>query len=217
MKAFVRKIALPVLLAAFMLLAVRFLLVSHMTMPQKAWMPDVRPRQHAFVSLTWYGLRLPGESLWGYHRLGYRRPACGELLVYRLPGTADNVAAVCRALPADTVWIDPVRQKVLPARTSPDAQPVVVPARRKRLRVTPYNAALLAYLLQTYEHSRAKVNSKRQLEMDGRVLQSVTLSKDYYWLETSPDVYVVVPHDALVGKCFPYGCRLAEAFSRFGF
>ena len=214
MKAIVRKIVLPVLLAAIMLLAVRFLLLSHMTMPSKACLPDVRAGQRAFVSLTWYGLRLPGENLWGYHRLGYRQPACGELLVYRLPGTADNVAAVCRALPADTVWIDPVRQKVLPARTSPDAQPIVVPARRKRLRVTPYNAQLLAYLLTTYEHSRARVNRQRQLEMDGRVLLSVTLSKDYYWLETSPDVYAVVPHDALVGRCFPYD-GLTETFARF--
>ncbi len=204
MKAIVRKIVMPVLLAAILLLAVRFLLVSHIAMPPKACLPDVRPGQHAFVSLTWYGLRVPGENLWGYHRLGYRQPACGELLVYRLPGTSDNVAAVCRALPADTVWIDPVRRKVLPARTSPDAQPIVVPARHKRLRVTPYNASLLAYLLTTYEHSRARVNPKHQLMMDGRTLSSVTLSKDYYWLETSPDVYAVVPHDALVGKCFPH-------------
>lgn len=203
MKAFVRKIALPVLLAAIMLLAVRFLLLSHMTLPSKACLPGVRPRQHTFVSLTWYGLRLPGESVWGCHRWGYRQPACGELLVYRLPGSSANVAAVCRALPADTVWIDPVRRKVLPARTSPDAQPIVVPARSKRLRVTPYNASLLAWLLRTYEHSRASVNARKQLEIDGHVLPSVALSKDYYWLETAPDIYELVPHDALVGKCFP--------------
>ena len=42
----------------------------------------------------------------------------------------------------------------------------------------------------------------------------MTLSKDYYWLETSPDVYVVAPHDALVGRCFPYD-GLAETIARF--
>lgn len=203
MKAFVRKIALPVLLAAILLLAVRFLLLSHIVMSAGAPSSGKPSRQHAFVSLTWYGLRLPGESLWSYHRLGYRQPEHGELLVYRLVGDNKSTAAVCRALPADTVWIDPVRQKVLPARTSPDAQPIVVPARHRKLRVTPYNANLLAYLLRTFENTRASVNSRRELLMNGRTLSSVSLAKDYYWLETSPSAYVLVPHDALVGKCFP--------------
>lgn len=201
-----RTIICPVLLTVFLLLAVRGLLVCHMSMPAGCAVPGFLPGQHVLVSLTYYGLRLPGESLWGYHRWGYRVPEAGEALVFLLPepkrpaGEGARTAGVCRALPGDTVWIDPERKIYIPGRTSPAAQPVVIPGRRNKVRVTPYNARLLAYLLRQYEHCKATVDSRNRIVLNKEPVASVRFARDYYWVETAPDTYVLVPHDALVGK-----------------
>ncbi len=205
MKAFVHKILLPALLAAILLLAVRFLLFMHLRIPEGTEVEGFRSGQHVAVNLNAYGLRLPGEALWGYCRWGYSRPEEGDRVVCRYVGSDDLFVATCRALPADTVWVDPVRQRILPARTSSDAQPIVVPARGQRLTVTPANARLLAYLLRSFERSRARANAYGQLELDGRVLRTVSLTSDYYWVETRTDSYLLIPHEALVGRALPIG------------
>lgn len=161
---------------------------------------------HGLVSLTYYGLRVPGEALWGYHRWGYRVPAEGEALVFTTHVAKTNnkdltMAGICRALPGQTVWIDPVRRIIIPGRTSPDAQPIVIPGQHQSVRVTPYNARLLAYIMQQYEHcANVQVDQQGHLLLGGQPLAHVRLMRDYYWIETRPDSFVLVPHDALVGK-----------------
>ena len=110
------------------------------------------------------------------------------------------MAGTCRAVPGDTVWIDPVRRLVLPARTSPDAQPIVVPGKGRSVHVTPHNARLLAWLLQTYEHSRVTLTREGGLQMAGSRITRVKTSQNYYWIETQPDSFRLVPHCELVGK-----------------
>lgn len=61
---YIRTIVCPVLLTVVLLLAVRGLLVNHVRMPADAAVEGFAPRQHLLVSLTYYGLRLPGETLW---------------------------------------------------------------------------------------------------------------------------------------------------------
>ena len=100
----------------------------------------------------------------------------------------------------DTVWIDPVRRLVLPARTSPDARPIVVPGKGRSVLVTPHNARLLAWLLQTYEHSRVTLTREGGLQMAGSRITRVKTSQNYYWIETQPDSFRLVPHCELVGK-----------------
>lgn len=203
---FIRTLVCPVLLTASLLLAVRGLLVTHVQMPPDTAVYGLHPNQHALVSLTYYGLRVPGENIWGYHRWGYRMPEMGDAILFYLPWQKGQpkpgvkTVGICRALPGETVWIDPVRQIVLPARTSPDAQPIVIPQRGLRIQITPYNARLMAYLLRTYEKGRAEANNRGELTIDGEKVNFVKTTRDYYWIETRPDAYALVPHDALVGK-----------------
>lgn len=203
---YLRKIILPILLAATLLLAVRGLLLCHMRLPDNAALPGLGPGGHVLVCLTYYGLRLPGEPLWGYHRWGYAEPEVMDNVVFAPSATAGKppevplMAGTCRAVPGDTVWIDPVRRLVLPARTSPDAQPIVVPGKGRSVHVTPHNARLLAWLLQTYEHSRVTLTREGGLQMAGSRLKRVRTSQNYYWIETQPDTFRLVPHCELVGK-----------------
>lgn len=206
MRIFRRYIA-PVLLAAVMLLAVRGLLVSHLRLPADADLPGLRPHAHVLVSLTHYGLRLPGERLWGYHRWGYRYPSPGDSVVFRLPpeagkedGQETDGFGICRALPGQTVWIDPAERQILKGRSAPGARPVVVPGRGNMVRVTPWNASLLAYLLNRYEGGHVRTDGRGGLLMGGQRVDKVQTMNDYYWVETHPGVYDLIPHRALVGK-----------------
>lgn len=199
-----RKFIGPVLLAAVALLAVRGLLVAHTQLPPYSALPGMNPGQHVWVLRTSYGLRLPGERWWGYHRWGYARPAVGDALLFTLPpASANSYVGTCRALPGDTVWIDPVRQRILPGRTSPDAEALTIPGEDLSLRVTPSNARLLSYIMRRYEHCRVVTDQHGNLYLDGRRMSRVRLARDYYWVETLPDSFVLVPHDALVGKIVP--------------
>lgn len=207
MKRSLHSILLPALLAATLLLAVRFLLFMHVRIPAGEGVGPYQAGTHLAVSLTAYGLRLPGEPLWGYHRLGNACPQKGDGVVCSTEASQGMTLGICRALPSDTIWIDPVRRRILPAHTSPDACPIVIPASRKPLHVTPTNARLYAYLLCTYEQSRAQVNRQGELVLNGKPLHSVRFSSDYYWLETLPDSFILVPHQALVGKAYPIFSR----------
>lgn len=185
----------PYVIVLMLLIITRFFIVSHIRMPNQ---------QHALVSLTYYGLRLPGESLWGYHRWGYAYPENGDQVVFTCTdkqGKELTLTGICHATPGQVVWIDPVRKIYIPGRTSPDAQPIYIPAKEHAVRVTPYNAHLLAYLMQRYEAcNTVSVNYKGELELDGQPMNRVKLLRDYYWIETQPDSFLIVPHDALIGK-----------------
>lgn len=204
-----RKYVSPVLLTVLLLLAVRGLLVTHMRLPSDASLPGFTPRQHVFVNRLSYGLRLPGAQWWGYHRWGKRIPQVGDCILFNLPSPTGFILSgvptvgICRALPGDTVWLDPVRKLVLPARTSSDAQPLVIPGPSTRLAVTPANVQLLAHIMQRYEQCRVSVQGNAQLVLDGRQLHKVSLGRNYYWIEMRPDAYALVPHELLIGKVVP--------------
>ncbi len=189
-----RLYALPLGVMVVLFCLVRFVLVSHTTLPTG---------QHALVSLTYYGWRMPGESLWGYHRWGYATPEKGDFVVFTNTDKESTqlLMGVCRALPGETIWIDPVRRIIIPARTSPDAQAITVPGRGRKVAVTPYNARLLAYLMKQNEQCQnVAVNEGGELMLGSQSLPSVKLQNDYYWVETPSGEYTFVPHSSLTGK-----------------
>lgn len=79
--------------------------------------------------------------------------------------------ARCEALPGDTVWIDPVRRRVLPWRTTTDAQPLRVPTAGSRIRVTPVNARLLWNTMRIHEQCRVVLLNDTALRFDGQRLK----------------------------------------------
>lgn len=204
-----RKYIGPLLLAIVLLLAVRGLLVAHMQLPAGNAVSGLPSGQHVWVVRTAYGLRVPGEKLWGYHRWGYKMPQEGDAVLFNLPSSdglissGHQVAGVCRSVPGDTIWIDPTRQLILPGRTSPDALPLAVPAKDKSVNIAPHNARLYAYILRSYENGHTKVDQNNRFFINGEQVRSFRFAHDYYWIETLPDSFLLVPHEALVGKIFP--------------
>lgn len=193
----------PYLVCLLVLLTVRFCLLTHLRMPPDSTVQGIPAQSHLIVSLTYYGWRIPGESLWGFHRLGYRIPEKGDAVVFTLPDKNGNnhpIVGICQTLPGETIWIDPVRKMILPARTSPDAQPIIIPGRNQSIEVTPHNIHLLEYLINTFEQGKTTINEKGQLLIEGKHVRRVIMGNDYYWIETHTDNFVLVPHKALVGK-----------------
>lgn len=141
MKKFVRRIILPLLVAAVLLFGARFLLLGHFKLPATS----EEGNAHALVSLTYYGLRLPGESIWGFHRLGFRVPSRGEWIVYRPLGEKETKAGICEAIPGDTLWAVPEGKKFLPTRTTSDAQAFVIPAKKFLVSTSPGNYVLIPH------------------------------------------------------------------------
>ena len=58
-----RRLLLPLLTATVLLLVVRYVLVAHMWLPADTRVPGFQGGRHAWVSLTYYGWRLPFSSL----------------------------------------------------------------------------------------------------------------------------------------------------------
>lgn len=185
----------PFFIVLLLFFIVRFCLFSLVLLPNK---------QRAFVSLTSYGLRVPGEEIWGYHRWGYCAPQKGDEVVFTLSsgtGGENMVSGKCVGLPGECIWIDPIEQRFLPGKTTPDAQSIIIPSKDKSLKVTPFNVRLLAYLMSHFEACKhIKISSRSLIQMDGQTLDHVRLLRDYYWIEILPDSFVMVPHDSLIGK-----------------
>lgn len=213
------------------LLAVALLrgcIVSQLRVTSAHCSPTLECGDRILVSRTYYGLRLPGEAVWGYHRWGTRYPKKGEWMVFHDPsdrheteGRRRMCLARCEALPGDTVWIDPVRRRVLPWRTTTDAQPLRVPTAGSRIRVTPVNARLLWNTMRIHEQCRVVLLNDTALRFDGQRLEYAFFSKPYYWT-FSPDGYDsgqfgFVPHTALVGRalCTSYSIDTTQPFFRW--
>lgn len=198
-KRLVRYILLPLMLAAALLLAVQYLLVAHMRMAETPAFPCLARKQSLWVSLTAYGLRLPGERLWGVQRIGHGRPGRGDYVVY-YTATGGRAVGICRALPGEAVWYDPAARTYLPARTSDTARSIEVPQGGRRMKADAAHAPILAHLLRTYEDTHAEVDARGRLLVGGSEIPSVTIPQDYYWIETQPGAYVFIPHENLVGR-----------------
>ena len=70
------------------------------------------------VNRTTYGVKLPFEHRWGYHRLGYGQPERGDMVVYEDPGGSGQVfIGRIDGLPGDTLWFeeDPAAYMIVPA------------------------------------------------------------------------------------------------------
>lgn len=206
-------LALLLSLAAALLAVVilRSLVLSQFRVTTEGNSPTLEQGDRVLVSRTYYGLRLPGEGLWGYHRWGMRYPRPGEWMVFydpsdrRTPESRCRVCiARCEAAPGDTVWIDPVRHRVMPWQTTTSAQPLRIPHAGSRIKVTPVNARLLWNAMRLHEHCRVVLLNDTALRFDGRRLEYAFFSQPYYWA-FAPDGYDsscfgLVPHTSLIGR-----------------
>lgn len=82
------------------LLAVALLrgcVVSQLRVTSAHCSPTLECGDRILVSRTYYGLRLPGEAVWGYHRWGTRYPkrVNGWCFTTRRTATRPKAAAAC--------------------------------------------------------------------------------------------------------------------------
>ena len=112
-----------------------------------------------------------------------------------------------QALPPEESWLRSVHS----GQSADGWHLLVVPARGKPVRVTPYNAALLCNTLVLHENRKAELRGDT-LYVDGRPAGEVTFSQDYYWV-TSDNVAALndsrlfgfVPHSHLIGRAARIG------------
>lgn len=204
----------PLLAALLAVVAVRCLLVAQYAVPADQPAAGLLAGDRILVLRPAYGLRLPGTPPAARLRLGGRPARAGQVLAFDHPLGRGLCTALCTAVPGDTVWVDPLRGRVLPGRTSAAACPLVVPGVGRPVDVTPCNARLLHAALTRHEGSRMALVGDTALVFDGRPLHRAYFTQDYYWVEGSESRYGFVPQSHLAGRvlCVSYSADPAQPF-----
>lgn len=204
----------PLLAALLAVVAVRCLLVAQYAVPADQPAAGLLAGDRILVLRPAYGLRLPGTPPAARLRLGGRPARAGQVLAFDHPLGRGLCTALCTAVPGDTVWVDPLRGRVLPGRTSAAACPLVVPGVGRPVDVTPCNARLLHAALTRHEGSRVALVGDTALVFDGRPLHRAYFTQDYYWVEGSESRYGFVPQSHLAGRvlCVSYSADPAQPF-----
>lgn len=85
-------------------------------------------------------------------------------------------------------------------------QPLVIPSKGSRIKVTPWNITLLRNTLVLHEHRRATIE-RGTLCVEGIPVSACTFTQDYYWVCTNNPVnlcdsrlFGFVPHSHLTGR-----------------
>lgn len=102
---------------------------------------------------------------------------------------------------SDQNWIQPLTEK-----SEKELKPLIVPGKRKALRVYPWNITLLRNTLVMHEGKQAEIKNDT-LYIDGKPTQHCFFTKDYYWMASNNSVnlsdsrlFGFVPQDHIIGK-----------------
>ncbi len=194
-------------MALLVALAVRLLLLTQFAVTAERSDLGLLAGDRVLVCRTYYGLKLPGSRLWGDVRWGYAQPLRGEVVAYRHPlqdGLTD-MRGICMdriyAVPGDTLYLDGTGNFVAHKATTSRLPHFEVPARGKRIAVTPDNARLLCATLRRSEARNATLQGDSILFVDGKRQTEVVFSQDYYWMAGRDGMaYGLVPHSLLIGR-----------------
>lgn len=171
-----------------------------------------------------YGLRMPLEDLFGYHRLKERAVERGDVLVFDAPavGTADGDVLIgrCVAVPGDVVYLDSLFVNAdVEHRLAADAMPLYLPQMGGYVEVQPWNVMLLRNTLALHEGKHADVRGDTLL-VNGKPVRFAKLSHEYHWIASDnpadlsgSKIFGLVPKSLLIGKA----CRvwLTKDIGRF--
>lgn len=190
---------LPLLLALFVLVVVRYFFLTQYEAEDRIVEWGVHPGDRILVDRTAYSFN--------------KRLEVGDRVAFRHQQRPESPVclATCTALPGDTVWVDTEFQSVSSRRRSQREHPLVVPAAGQEIDITPYNARQLWHLLRK-EGAFVTLRHNNEILIDGRKVKTVAFLNDYYWLETQHTPYGLVPYRALVGRpfCVSYGVKNGE-------
>lgn len=204
-----KKTVIVLVVAVVAVLLCRSLAFTSCTIPYSGEETTLYAGDRVIVSRWSYGLRTPFESIFGIHRIGSSSPKRGDMVIFNNPAgkercVSDRALFVgrCIALPGDTLMLNSEHL----CSSDPDAHPFVVPSKGCNVAVRPWNVRLLCNTVNHHEHRHATLRGD-SLIIDGRPVDEVQFTKDYYWMLDSNIVNLAdsrlfgfVPHDHLVGR-----------------
>ena len=186
--------------------------------------PSLQAGDRVLVNRCSFGLRLPCEPLFGYHRFGTVLPQRGDRIAFNDPISSEKYISerplcigTCAAIPGDTVWL---RWKPYNSKTE-KSYPFVVPGKDKPVNVSPWNMTLLANALHAYEHKNVCWDCDSLLVIDGMPASKVQFKEDYLWILNDryaqaydSRLFGLLPASHLVGKliCISYSKDSAQPF-----
>lgn len=202
------------LLAIISVWLVWSLLIFQVTIPVSGEEPVLLQGDRVMVSRLSYGLRLPGERLFGYHKVKEILPQRGDQVAFNDPLSSNGTISsrpicvgTCIALPGDTIWMTWNPNKKLQNSVCTAKYPFVVPGSNYPVDVRPWNITLLANMLHLHEHRNVCWNCDSLLVVDGKQLQKVQFSQDYVWIFNPHNlqaydsrVFGFLPYSHLIGR-----------------
>lgn len=111
-------------------LLVKTFLVTSCFIPSSGMENSLYPGEAVLVNKWSYGLRLPFPSLLGYHRIGERRVALGDIVLFNNPRSASSMSleraslfiSRCTGCPGDTLMLNKEMLDTHSAVYSPDSK-----------------------------------------------------------------------------------------------
>lgn len=198
----------PLLVALLLVWMVRMFCLGEVRIGADTCPPDLQQGDYVIFNRWSYGYR--AEMSDSIVRFGSCNPSKGDIVAVRPQTITSAALCVGRVLahPGDTVWMG-YGGVVAPCRMYEKGciWPVRVPAHGSIIAVKPWNAALYAQLIRTYEGDSTAIVRDTALCLQGHDVKQYRFKRDYYWISSGSDAnifdsrtYGPVPHASFVGR-----------------
>lgn len=205
------------LLCAVLLVAVlRIGVFDILTIPLDGQQPVLMQGDRVLVNKWAYGWRRPFSQWWGYERYAVKKVLRGDWIAFNRPDVSANAlpdsSQLCvgqvLACPGDTIWMG-MQGRVSMRRDYARGciWPLVVPARGKFVRITPWSADLYALTVKRHEDVGEVEVKNDSLHVDGHKTEYFRFHRDYYWVISGDEAnlydsrtFGFVPFEFVSGK-----------------
>lgn len=152
--------------------------------------PSLIAGDRVLVARCAFGLRLPLDALFGYHRLSPTLPQQGDLIAFNDPlGKKRNISdqplciGTCTAQPGDTIWLPWNSDRT--CRKAAKHYPFVVPGKGIPIDIHPWNIVMLANALHLHEQKNVCWDCDSLLVVNGQPVRKVSFAEDYIWISSN--------------------------------
>lgn len=152
--------------------------------------PSLMAGDRVLVARFAFGLRLPLDALFGYHRLSPTLPRHGDLIAFNDPmerkrNISDQSLCIgtCTGLPGDTIWLPWNANGTHTKGTQ--HYPFVVPGKNVQIDIHPWNIVMIANALHLYEQKNVCWDCDSLLVVNGQQVRKVSFSEDYIWVSST--------------------------------
>lgn len=207
---------LVLFVGVFLVLAIRFVGISVIEIPEDGERPVFMAGDHVAVNKWAYGLRVSPMKWLDYVRLGGSKAGLGEWVAFNDPSQCDSVSSVdernifigyCFACPGDSLWIDACGNVF---RNKPNDvclfRVVRLPKDGEYVRITPDNVYWYNQMINRHEGLTSTVESD-SLYVDGQLVMNFRFTNDYYWMSSAncrnmadSRTFGFVPDNYIIGR-----------------